>query len=69
MSDAKRDVPLPPVTRPAGTYTPGTILEVPVKRMTRKSPFLRKLERAQAPRKTTQARCKVTPLQGRTRGS
>lgn len=62
MSDTKRDIPLPPITRPAGTFTPGTLLDTPVKRTGKKSPFLRKLERAQKRTVKPAALGNVTPL-------
>jgi len=36
---------LPPITRPKGTFTPGTLLDVPVKRITPKSAYLKKLDK------------------------
>ena len=46
----------------------GTLLRTPVQRITKKSAFLRKKEKALAPRKTAQARCTVTPLSKVPRG-
>lgn len=43
---------LPPITLPRGKRTEGTLLNEPVGRVTKKSPFLRKLEKVQKAKKS-----------------
>lgn len=50
-----------------GKRTEGWLLATPAQRTVKKSPFLRKLERAQQRATKPAARATVTPLQGRTR--